>query len=35
MIQVAQYNIVSKSLIFNNQFQGMLKQLQELFYEER
>jgi acetolactate synthase-1/2/3 large subunit len=31
----AQYNIGVKVLIFNNDFQGMVKQWQDLFYKER
>ena len=31
----AQYNIGVKVLILNNDFQGMVKQWQDLFYEER
>ena len=30
-----QYNIPVKILILNNNFQGMVKQWQDLFYEER
>jgi len=31
----AQYNINAKTIILNNDFQGMVKQWQDLFYEER
>ncbi|RKP08818.1 acetolactate synthase [Thamnocephalis sphaerospora] len=31
----AQYNIGVKALVLNNDFQGMVKQWQDLFYEER
>jgi acetolactate synthase-1/2/3 large subunit len=35
MLTAAQYNIGVKILILNNHFQGMVKQWQDLFYEER
>ena len=35
MITAAQYGIGVKALILNNDFQGMVKQWQDLFYEER
>ena len=35
MVTAAQYNIASKVLILNNDFQGMVKQWQDLFFEER
>jgi len=35
MITAAQYGIGVKALILNNEFQGMVKQWQDLFYEER
>ena len=35
MTTAAQYNIPAKSIILNNDFQGMVKQWQDLFYEER
>jgi acetolactate synthase-1/2/3 large subunit len=35
MITAAQYNIAAKTIILNNDFQGMVKQWQDLFYEER
>lgn len=35
MVTAAQYNIGVKILILNNHFQGMVKQWQDLFYEER
>ena len=31
----AQYDIAAKTIIMNNDFQGMVKQWQDLFYEER
>lgn len=35
MVTAAQYGIAAKSIILNNDFQGMVKQWQDLFYEER
>jgi acetolactate synthase-1/2/3 large subunit len=35
MITAAQYKIAAKTIILNNDFQGMVKQWQDLFYEER
>ena len=35
MLTAAQYNIGVKILILNNHFQGMVKQWQDLFYQER
>ena len=35
MTTAAQYGIAAKSIILNNDFQGMVKQWQDLFYEER
>ncbi len=35
MVTAAQYKIGAKILILNNDFQGMVKQWQDLFYEER
>ncbi|HEX7010077.1 MAG TPA: biosynthetic-type acetolactate synthase large subunit [Phycisphaeraceae bacterium] len=35
MVTAAQYNIAAKTIILNNDFQGMVKQWQDLFYEER
>ena len=35
MITAAQYGIPAKSIILNNDFQGMVKQWQDLFYQER
>ncbi|MEM7682359.1 MAG: biosynthetic-type acetolactate synthase large subunit [Planctomycetota bacterium] len=35
MVTAAQYDIPAKSIILNNDFQGMVKQWQDLFYEER
>jgi len=35
MTTAAQYNIPAKTIILNNDFQGMVKQWQDLFYEER
>ena len=35
MVTAAQYNIPAKSIILNNDFQGMVKQWQDLFYEQR
>ncbi len=35
MVTAAQYQIGAKTLILNNDFQGMVKQWQDLFYEER
>ncbi len=35
MITAAQYGIAAKTIIINNDFQGMVKQWQDLFYEER
>ncbi len=35
MITAAQYNIAAKTIILNNDFQGMVKQWQDLFYDER
>ncbi|MEM6748921.1 MAG: biosynthetic-type acetolactate synthase large subunit [Planctomycetota bacterium] len=35
MVTAAQYDIAAKSIILNNDFQGMVKQWQDLFYEER
>ncbi len=35
MVTAAQYKIPAKSIILNNDFQGMVKQWQDLFYEER
>ena len=32
---IAEYNIPVKAVILNNDFQGMVKQWQDLFYEER
>ncbi|MFP4145983.1 MAG: biosynthetic-type acetolactate synthase large subunit [Phycisphaeraceae bacterium] len=35
MTTAAQYGIAAKSIILNNEFQGMVKQWQDLFYEQR
>ncbi len=35
MVTAAQYKIPAKSIILNNDFQGMVKQWQDLFYDER
>jgi acetolactate synthase I/II/III large subunit len=35
MATAAQYGIAAKSIILNNDFQGMVKQWQDLFYQER
>ncbi len=35
MVTAAQYNVAAKTIILNNDFQGMVKQWQDLFYEER
>ena len=35
MTTAAQYKIPAKTIILNNDFQGMVKQWQDLFYEER
>ena len=35
MVTAAQYQIPAKTIILNNDFQGMIKQWQDLFYEER
>jgi acetolactate synthase I/II/III large subunit len=35
MITAAQYGIAAKTIILNNDFQGMVKQWQDLFYDER
>jgi acetolactate synthase I/II/III large subunit len=35
MATAAQYNIAAKTIILNNDFQGMVKQWQDLFYKER
>lgn len=35
MTTAAQYGIAAKTIILNNDFQGMVKQWQDLFYEER
>lgn len=35
MVTAAQYNIKAKTIILNNDFQGMVKQWQDLFYDER
>jgi len=35
MATAAQYGIAAKQIILNNDFQGMVKQWQDLFYEER
>ncbi len=35
MTTAAQYRIPAKTIILNNDFQGMVKQWQDLFYEER
>jgi acetolactate synthase-1/2/3 large subunit len=35
MVTAAQYDIPAKSIILNNDFQGMVKQWQDLFYDER
>ena len=35
MVTAAQYDIKAKTIILNNDFQGMVKQWQDLFYEER
>ena len=35
MTTAAQYRIAAKTIILNNDFQGMVKQWQDLFYEER
>jgi len=35
MITAAQYGIPAKTIILNNDFQGMVKQWQDLFYQER
>ncbi len=35
MVTAAQYGIKAKTIILNNDFQGMVKQWQDLFYDER
>ncbi len=35
MVTAAQYGIAAKTIILNNDFQGMIKQWQDLFYAER
>eukprot|EP00835_Amoeboradix_gromovi_P005413 NODE_505_length_7533_cov_0.471886.p6 type:complete len:129 gc:universal NODE_505_length_7533_cov_0.471886:518-132(-) len=35
LMTASQYNIGVKVLIFNNSFQGMVRQWQDLFYDER
>ena len=35
MVTAAQYGIPAKTIVLNNDFQGMVKQWQDLFYEER
>lgn len=35
MVTAAQYGIPAKTIILNNDFQGMVKQWQDLFYQER
>ena len=35
MVTAAQYGIAAKTIILNNDFQGMVKQWQDLFYEKR
>ncbi len=35
MVTAAQYGIAVKTIILNNDFQGMVKQWQDLFYDER
>ncbi len=35
MVTAAQYGVAAKTIILNNDFQGMVKQWQDLFYEER
>ena len=35
MVTAAQYDIAAKTIILNNDFQGMVKQWQDLFYKER
>jgi len=35
MVTAAQYGIPAKTIILNNDFQGMVKQWQDLFYDER
>ena len=35
MVTAAQYGIEAKTIILNNDFQGMVKQWQDLFYQER
>ncbi|QDU70321.1 biosynthetic-type acetolactate synthase large subunit [Mucisphaera calidilacus] len=35
MVTAAQYGIHAKTIILNNDFQGMVKQWQDLFYDER
>ena len=35
MVTAAQYGIAAKTIILNNDFQGMVKQWQDLFYQER
>ena len=35
MVTAAQYGIKAKTIILNNDFQGMVKQWQDLFYQER
>jgi len=35
MTTAAQYGIAAKTIILNNDFQGMVKQWQDLFYQER
>jgi len=35
MTTAAQYKVAAKTIILNNDFQGMVKQWQDLFYEER
>ena len=35
MVTAAQYKVAAKTIILNNDFQGMVKQWQDLFYKER
>ena len=35
MVTAAQYGVAAKTIILNNDFQGMVKQWQDLFYKER
>ena len=35
LLTAAQYNIGVKALVLNNNFQGMVRQWQDLFYDER